>query len=282
MLWAAQRHYDGGYASEFHYHLFYHFIYLLDGGGAIQIGERVIDFTEHGFYVTPRMQPHRYWAQDPSGMHTIEVKFDLVESEFSRAVDQLPSVIHDSDSVIRLLLEQIIWEGLHEERYYVRNISNKVEELLISLIRGRGGKTKQKPTNQTRMESSRNNRHLREAVAYIEENYAQPIDLEQLAGIACYNASYFCKLFRSEIGTSPIHFLVDTRIEKAKELLSVSDLSVSEIAFKVGFDSIHYFNRCFSSRVGISPGRFKKNYREDIFLRFEDADTVLKNIFVSH
>ncbi len=129
--------------------------------------------------------------------------------------------------------------------------------------------------HEPRHEYTTANKSLNETVAYIEENYYKPLDLEQLAGIACYNASYLCKLFRSEFGIPPIHYLIDKRIEKAKELLRETNITISEAAFSVGFDSIHYFSRCFNNRVGMSPSAYRKTYRDDIYISIEKDNNIL-------
>ena len=281
VLWVAKRHYQSTYRCGLHYHPFYHYIYLVSGSGTIQVGETMYELCRHTLYPARRMQPHLYMPTHPNGIHTIEIKFDASNDEFAEALDRLPGQITDESGDLKAILDRVIWEGVHCEPCFERFIGIKLEELAYMLIRSADSRHDARwPKNEMpkRLIGSAGNRHLDGAIAYIEENFEKPIVLEQLAGIACYNASYFCKLFRSEIGTSPIHYLIDTRIEKAKELFRETEMTVSEVAYSVGFDSIHYFSRCFSGREGTSPGKYRRELRANIFIHIEQKEELLNGI----
>ena len=99
---------------------------------------------------------------------------------------------------------------------------------------------------------------------FIDFNYSKRVTLAELADIFCVSQSHLCREFTKNFNLSPIKYLNNMRIEKAKELLSVSDLSISEVAYKVGFNDIHYFSRYFNKQEKISPVRYRKNIRSDI------------------
>lgn len=99
---------------------------------------------------------------------------------------------------------------------------------------------------------------LKQVIEYIHINYAQPISLQTLSEICFMSPNYFCHYFKQEIGKTPIAFINECRIEKACELLSQSNLPVSQIALSVGFDNFSYFIRKFRQYKGVSPGKYRE------------------------
>jgi len=92
---------------------------------------------------------------------------------------------------------------------------------------------------------------------YIDLNYASRITLEDLSEMAGWRPQYLCKQFAKEMGTSPISYLVDKRIEAAKTLLRSTRLPVSEVGFRAGFVDAYNFSKRFKSKVGVSPKSFR-------------------------
>lgn len=98
-------------------------------------------------------------------------------------------------------------------------------------------------------------------VKYIKENYNRDLSLDELASIVFVNPYHLAHTFKSEIGVPPIQFLIQYRIEKAKEILIHTNMPVREIAFKVGYPNANYFNSLFKKFTGLSPGKFRKTTR---------------------
>ncbi len=93
---------------------------------------------------------------------------------------------------------------------------------------------------------------------YIEGNLDCDINLQDLANIVCLEKTYFLKKFKQLTGMTPMVYTRNARIRRAKELLTYSDMNVTQIAESVGFCSIHHFTRSFTAAVGISPSRYKQ------------------------
>lgn len=100
---------------------------------------------------------------------------------------------------------------------------------------------------------------IRQAAAYIDKYYYEPLTLSGLAEKYHMENSYFSRMFRKEIGENFIHYLSRTRIEKAKELMLGGDVNLTEIAFMVGYDDYTYFNKVFRKLTGISPREYRQN-----------------------
>lgn len=94
--------------------------------------------------------------------------------------------------------------------------------------------------------------------------------LDQLAEIASFSAFHFARLFRQVIGIPPGEFHTALRYERAKELLLTSGLSITDICFEVGYDSLGTFSTRFKQLVGIGPATFRA--LPDVLATLESAD----------
>ena len=94
---------------------------------------------------------------------------------------------------------------------------------------------------------------------YIHENFSMPLSVESVAKKFFFSANYFSRIFRKEIGVGFNAYLNCYRVDKAREMLEETELSVGEIAFICGFGSISQFNRVFKSVAGISPRTFRNS-----------------------
>jgi AraC-like DNA-binding protein len=98
---------------------------------------------------------------------------------------------------------------------------------------------------------------------FIDRSYHLPIDLQQISSEACLSRFHFLRLFRQAFNETPHQYLTQRRIEKAKELLSSSGLTVTDVCFEVGFESLGSFSSLFHKRVGHPP----ITYRAIVFER---------------
>ncbi|ACT02199.1 helix-turn-helix transcriptional regulator [Paenibacillus sp. JDR-2] len=100
------------------------------------------------------------------------------------------------------------------------------------------------------------------ARGYIEENYQQPITLEQLAKVTFVSKYYLSHLFQQEVGISVIQFLIQCRMEAAKRYLIMTGRPVKEIGELVGYQSEPTFHNLFKKVTGLTPGQFRESARE--------------------
>ena len=93
---------------------------------------------------------------------------------------------------------------------------------------------------------------------YLQENYNQPVDFSSLADSLAVSAPYLSKLFHEQEGKSPSRYLTDLRMRKAQKLLMDTQLTVREIAVRVGYPDPFHFSRNFKNAMGISPVQFRE------------------------
>lgn len=82
--------------------------------------------------------------------------------------------------------------------------------------------------------------------------------MQQIAAEFDLSVSYFSRAFRVSTGLPPHQWLLRQRVNTAKQLMTVRDLSLSEIAIASGFANQSHFTRVFSSTVGVSPGAWRR------------------------
>ena len=103
---------------------------------------------------------------------------------------------------------------------------------------------------------------LDRARKFIDSCYDLPLDLEQISSHACFSRYHFLRLFRQAFNKTPHQYLVERRIERAKELLSADELRVTDVCFEVGFQSLGSFSSLFHKSVGHPPITFREKSRE--------------------
>ena len=101
-------------------------------------------------------------------------------------------------------------------------------------------------------------RPVRNAQAYVEEHYMEPITLEEIAKHVGLNETYLSSVFKKQTGKSLIDFLTHVRVQHAKELLINHHKSINEIAEEVGFNDAKYFTKRFKKFTGVSPNEYRK------------------------
>lgn len=100
-------------------------------------------------------------------------------------------------------------------------------------------------------------RLVRQAMAYIHDNYTEQISRREIAQQVNISEDYLTFCFRQELGITPIKYLQRFRVNQAKFLLKASQKSITEIAFAVGFSDSGYFSRIFHRETGDSPEEFR-------------------------
>lgn len=92
---------------------------------------------------------------------------------------------------------------------------------------------------------------------FIDESYQRPLDLHQISRQAFFSRYHFLRMFRKTFNKTPHQYLTQRRIERAKQLLEESSLSVTETCFEVGFESVGSFCSLFHKQVGHPPNLYR-------------------------
>ena len=103
-------------------------------------------------------------------------------------------------------------------------------------------------------------RPIRTAKQYIQQHYSQAITLEDVCAATGFSVSYFSAMFKKETGEGFSKYLTRVRIDRAKELLQQTDLSVADVCAQVGYGDLKHFTQTFKKVSGLSPAQYRKLY----------------------
>lgn len=98
---------------------------------------------------------------------------------------------------------------------------------------------------------------LRQAVEYIHEHLGENLSLSAIASELHMSQYYFCRLFKRSTGVTPHQYLIQQRIEQAKQLLKRPELTVTAVALKCGFSNQSHLAKQFRKHTGMTPNRFR-------------------------
>ena len=96
-----------------------------------------------------------------------------------------------------------------------------------------------------------------QAKKFIDLNYADNLNLNDIASEAAFSKFHFIRLFKKAYGKTPYQYLITVRVEKAKQFLKTG-LPITEVCFAVGFDSTSSFTNLFKKFTGLTPSNFQK------------------------
>jgi AraC family transcriptional regulator len=98
-----------------------------------------------------------------------------------------------------------------------------------------------------------------EVIAYIHQHIYEPLPLAKLAGHVAYSPYHFTRIFKETIGLPPLYYVSSLRLQKAKDLLLRTHLSVRDVGLEIGQQSLGTFTTRFTERVGVTPAEFRNS-----------------------
>ncbi len=100
--------------------------------------------------------------------------------------------------------------------------------------------------------------NINRAISYLREQFTKEYSLDEVAGIANLSPYHFIRTFKSMTGKTPYDYLLDVKMEKAKELLKQKGYTITEICFICGFNNLEHFASVFKRKVGTLPSQYRK------------------------
>ncbi|MBQ8255070.1 MAG: helix-turn-helix transcriptional regulator [Clostridia bacterium] len=154
---------------------------------------------------------------------------------------------------IRHSFDTILDEYAEKKPYWSDYIYNHMRLLLASLRR-------QGVISDEIQKKREDINKIRPVLEYINNNCGERLSTADLSSMFNFNEQYFCRLFKSIVGTSPMNYINFVRVSKAEKLLK-TETSLLKVANDMGFSSLSYFNRVFKKYKHYSPGEYKKIIR---------------------
>lgn len=226
----------------------YCFIYVLSGYARYQFNDRTIDVKTGNILFLTKGCIYTIIV-DSNDYHYIYVDFDIAPQ---CAAALMPAVyeIRNHDMAEKLFTKMNS-QWFHKKPAYLLQCKSILYDIFSRII-----------LNWALYVPSTKNEKIRSTVAYMEINYMNnDLTVPILANHARMSEVHFRRLFREIYLITPIQYLTQLRINRAKDLLKGGDYPISRIAEMTGYSSVYYFSQAFKKEIGISPSRFTKEYQ---------------------
>ena len=232
------------------------FQYTLSGQGYLDIGGQTFSLPKGHALLVKVDDEHCYYYQEENeqpwefvwinirGEEASRIWNLVIEKEghvISRSADS--PLIQELWNIIRLINQEKV-----TDRY---RLSVQVYQWLLTLVQS--SRDAEKDIGELSVNA------IEKCKQYIRENYAAPITLDMLAQHCEINKHYLCRLFQRSEQTSPLAYLKDRRIEAALTMLRTTELPISVIGQKCGFESPSYFGKVFRQYMSMSPTDYRLN-----------------------
>ncbi len=218
-------------------------------------------YAKGDFCITPAKMPFfARWDSDDRFLQ-IRIASQFIQSIARETMDTNPDLLEllpefrirdpQIEAIATLLLAELK-QGNSGGRLYIESLTNI---LAVHLLRQYAAT---KP-HFTVYEGGLPQRQLLQVLDYINDHLNQDIKLADLADLLDMSQFHFSHLFKQSIGTSPYQYLLQQRIERAKQLLKQSDRSIMDIAFLCGFNSHSHLSKQFRQLTGTTPKAYRVN-----------------------
>ncbi|MCM0649549.1 AraC family transcriptional regulator [Clostridium swellfunianum] len=253
-----------GYAGKNHYHDNIELNYVVSGTAFYTIDDTVYEVREGNLLI---LNPGIYHQQFiPSDVHTQGLHIGI-NKLFLKGLSQ-NLILPDGTSPLAVLtkyanefsscIHQIIVEQESKLAGHELVLKTLVMRLIVILIRELYSVEDKADSYKLSFEYSEKSIMVNTIIEYINNHYNEEISLDKLSKNHYLSPVYLSKVFKEETGDSPINYLINLRLDKAKELLEKGSLSIKAVAKLVGYNDAYYFSKLFKKHFGISPSKLKK------------------------
>ncbi len=166
-------------------------------------------------------------------------------------------VMRKCNEEIKAAMQDIV-DNAGTKSYEAAGLTGRLYILLSLIMKNSERKSARSPREQAVR------RIIKSASEFVATNYPLSVSVEDIASAASVSRTTLFRIFRSELNTTPVDYLISFRLMQAKRLLLETDLSVSAIARSVGYEDSLYFSRAFVKNTGISPTDYRKLQQKSI------------------
>lgn len=243
-----------------HRHEYYQLLYILSGTGAFQIDGQKLTAGEYDCILVRPGQEHEFIADHKGEVTMFDMKF-VLHGETVSYCQRLQNKTHLESKAFIRCLEDVYKEAVDKKPFFMDIVNSRFKQALIYLIReGADDEGEINPDTDSFSEVSK------KLDEFLRQNYGEFLTLDDIASKIGYSKIYLCQAFKKDCGMTVMQYLYDIRLDKAKGMLINTDDSLKAIAFGCGFRSLPHFNRTFSNRFNVSPGKFRRDQKRRLNL----------------
>ena len=216
------------------------------GQGTMTVGEQGAPFSPSTIVCVPPNVP--FQKQSADGFVDIQIQTTAFSPALRWHTGVLTVQDDDSQSVEALaqLMLRVFWQA-DSDRTLLNQLYATLEQIILYRLN----------------EEASCNHRIKQMISQMQNNFTDPdFTLEQLFTQEHYSQNHLRRLFKQEVGCSPLAYLLTLRVDYAKELIRQNqnrEVTMAQIAVMCGFHDPCYFSRIFKKRTGVSPAQYMKN-----------------------
>ena len=249
--------------ERLHFHNYYEVGLCHDGEGEMILGDRQLRFRPGCISIIPTKELHTtntfgkkaHWEWMYFDIHEVLKDLypddEILRENMSYEIDKEGKLLFPENNIQKMafLIKGIFSELQNKEYLYRDMTAHYLKMLVVEIIR------KLQNTGMPERVSSTVN--IFPSIDYIKKNYGSAVRVKDLARSCGMSESYFRKVFEKYMNMKPMDYVNFVRIQKGCALLRETDLAVSVISDKIGYESVSSFIRNFSRVIGCTPNKWR-------------------------
>lgn len=246
--------------TDVHFHNDHELYYLVKGTTKYFIGDKIFQIESGNFVIIPAGLHHKADSENCLINERILVSFksDTFSDETLKALELLfsESVIYIPNSkleAIESIFSKIDNEYRKKDKYSSVLINSYTEEIIIYLARFRQDYRPNLPDAD---------KTIHKISKYIKDNYSQNLTLESISRMFSLSSAHLSRRFKAVCGIGINEYIIYVRLLNAEKLLKETNLPITEIAGRCGFNDSNYFSTVFKKAKGITPLKFSHEYKD--------------------
>ena len=224
-----------------HTHKHYEIMIVIEGNGFFASGSRKWPFSPGSIFIAPPEMDHSTYSDDGYNIISIGGKFDNLF-----AMDDI-CAIEDNEYGEGVMLAKAILRNVHSNKDYATALCRAFVKYLLMGV--------ERPPFICSV--------VYKITSEIEKQFDDPdFKVTKLLEESGYSEDYIRMKFHEVMGMTPVRYLNEIRMRNAKDLITLYDFSISEVAFKCGVLDNAHFSRLFKSHFGMSPNQYRSSLKQ--------------------
>ncbi|NLW14819.1 MAG: AraC family transcriptional regulator [Erysipelothrix sp.] len=249
--------YDVDWHSTMHSHAFTELFYVVQGCGSFKFGDELMPVTQDDMVIINPNIMHTEISDTNDPLEYIVLGIEGIE--FLSNENNLGHSMHnyvEYKHEILFYLKSVVDEVSRNEMFNEQIVDYLLKILVMNIIR----------RTVSGLRVHQGDRNINKDCVFVENyiniHYRENITLDKLADLTFLNKYYLSHEFKRYSGYSPIEFVLNKRLTKAKKLLETTDLSVTQISEITGFGSASYFSQYFKKLIKLSPSQYRQSFKK--------------------
>ena len=264
LTFSGRFHYRYGWGIEVHQHADDYQVQCIYGGEArVKIDNRIIHAEKGDVIFIPQGSTHEFSVDSKDGLKTLELKFQTDDPEILNLIKGISLCFKDEGGHLFSLLSSIVIEGYRKVFPY--KILSKALLLeciaLMARLSQQSSLSSLDSAGKYEIRKHSQNRIVQDVTDYVSMNINRRFSINEIAQNCGYSSDYLYRTIKKETGCTMIQFVNCIKFDQARKLIQHTELSLSEIAWNLGFSSLQYFSRFFHQHSGISPSEYMQKVR---------------------